>query len=218
MARRLLVFSAFVVALFTEMHGYPLTIYLLSGPLGGVVPGVDLSHNSGHLWTDLIGWKGDPHVSPFHLASYVFIFGGFWLIYAGWKVLFAAIKAGVSCIDADKAGYPAYYDWRTRSGCYFCFFQRRIEWVGLLERHPDLYELAMGYEKIDDEADERYTWTQRESLEELARPERVQEIKDRHEREMEKGKRRRINLPLVEVFDEVLDDEDDDQPCFFCHT
>ena len=87
-------FSAFVVALFTEMYGYPLTVYLLTGPLAGVVPGVDLSHNSGHLWTDLIGWKGDPHVSPFHLASYVFIFGGFWLIYAGWKVLFAAIKAG----------------------------------------------------------------------------------------------------------------------------
>jgi len=57
------------------------------------VPGVALSHNAGHLWTDLIGWKGDPHVSPFHLASYAFIIGGFWLIYAGWKVLFAAVKA-----------------------------------------------------------------------------------------------------------------------------
>ena len=77
-------FSAFVVALFTEMYGYPLTVYLLSGPLGGLVPGVDLSHNAGHLWTDLIGWKGDPHVSPFHLASYAFIIGGFWLIAAAW--------------------------------------------------------------------------------------------------------------------------------------
>ena len=87
-------FSAFVVALFTEMFGYPLTVYLLTGPLGGIVPGVDLSHNAGHLWTDLIGWKGDPHVSPFHLASYAFIIGGFWLIAAGWRVLFAAVKAG----------------------------------------------------------------------------------------------------------------------------
>jgi protein-S-isoprenylcysteine O-methyltransferase Ste14 len=83
-------FSAFVIALFTEMYGYPLTVYLLTGPLSGLVPGVDLSHNAGHLWTDLIGWKGDPHLSPFHLASYVFIGGGFWLIAAAWKVLYAA--------------------------------------------------------------------------------------------------------------------------------
>jgi protein-S-isoprenylcysteine O-methyltransferase Ste14 len=86
-------FSAFVVALFTEMYGYPLTIYLLSGPLSGLV-GVDLSHNSGHLWNELIGWKGDPHASPFHLASYVFIIGGFWLIASGWKHLYAAQKSG----------------------------------------------------------------------------------------------------------------------------
>ena len=85
-------FSALVVALFTEMYGYPLTVYLLTGPLSGLVPGVDLSHNSGHLWTDLIGWRGDPHVSPFHLASYAFIIGGFWLIASGWRVLFAAQK------------------------------------------------------------------------------------------------------------------------------
>lgn len=88
-------FSAFVVALFTEMYGYPLTIYLLTGPLAGLIPGVDLSHNAGHLWTDLIGWKGDPHVSPFHLASYAFIGGGFWLISAAWRVLHQAQRDGV---------------------------------------------------------------------------------------------------------------------------
>ena len=86
-------FSAFIVALFTEMYGYPLSVYLLSGPLSGLIPGVNLSHNSGHLWNDLIGWKGDAHVSPFHLASYVFIGGGFWLITAGWKHLYEAQKA-----------------------------------------------------------------------------------------------------------------------------
>ena len=86
-------FSAFVIALFTEMYGYPLTVYLFSGPLSGLIPGVDLSHNSGHLWNDLIGWKGDAHFSPFHLASYVFIGGGFWLIASGWKHLYAARKA-----------------------------------------------------------------------------------------------------------------------------
>jgi protein-S-isoprenylcysteine O-methyltransferase Ste14 len=85
-------FSAFIVALFTEMYGYPLTIYLLTGPAAGLIPGVNFSHSDGHLWNDLIGWKTDPHLSPFHLASYLFIGGGFWLIWASWKVLFAAQK------------------------------------------------------------------------------------------------------------------------------
>ena len=96
-------FSAFVVALFTEMYGYPLTVYLLSGPLSGLVPGVNLSHNAGHLWTDLIGWKGDPHFSPFHLVSYVFIFGGFWLIWTAWRVLFKAQQGGVLATDGAYA-------------------------------------------------------------------------------------------------------------------
>lgn len=125
-------FSAFVVALFTEMYGYPLTIYLLSGPLGGVVPGVDLSHNSGHLWTDLIGWKGDPHVSPFHLASYAFIFGGFWLIYASWKVLFAALKAGEL---ATTGPYE-----RVRHPQYLGFI---LIMVGFLLQWPTLATLVM---------------------------------------------------------------------------
>ena len=96
-------FSAFVVALFTEMYGYPLTVYLLSGPLAGLIPGVDLSHNSGHLWNDLIGWKGDAHVSPFHLASYAFIIGGFWLIASGWKHLYAAQKERRLATDGPYA-------------------------------------------------------------------------------------------------------------------
>lgn len=127
--------------------------------------------------------------------------------------------AGVhKLLETAGIGFPPYYEWRTRSGCYFCFFQRRIEWVGLLEKHPDLFELAKQYEKIDEETGERYTWNQRESLEELAKPERVEEIKARHEQAMQSKQKRRVNLPLIEVLDEVLEDEDDDQPCFFCHT
>ena len=84
-------FSAFVVALFAEMYGFPLTIYLLSGVLGDRL-GVDLTHNGGHLWAELIGWKGDPHLSPFHLLSYAFIGGGFWVVSAGWRHLLAAVK------------------------------------------------------------------------------------------------------------------------------
>lgn len=115
-------------------------------------------------------------------------------------------------------GFPDYYNWRTRSGCYFCFFQRRIEWVGLMENHPELFEEAKGYEKINPETGEHYSWSEKETLEELSKPERVRQIKEQHQKAMEAKRKRRVNLPLIEVFNEVLEDEDDDQPCFFCHT
>jgi protein-S-isoprenylcysteine O-methyltransferase Ste14 len=84
-------FSAFIVALFTEMYGFPLTIYLLSGWLQSRYPGVDfLSHNAGHLWHTLLGWKGDPHTDPLHMLSFLLIGGGFWLLASAWKVLYAA--------------------------------------------------------------------------------------------------------------------------------
>lgn len=89
--RSLSAFSAFIVALFTEMYGYPLTIYLLSGWLSRRYPGVDLlSHQSGHLWETLFGWQGDPHLNPLHLLSIALIFGGFILLSSAWKVLHAA--------------------------------------------------------------------------------------------------------------------------------
>lgn len=84
-------FSAFLVALFTEMYGFPLTLYLLSGWLGNRYPEIDLlSHNSGHLWSTLLGWQGDAHFSSFHLLSYIFIGGGFALLSAAWNVLYRA--------------------------------------------------------------------------------------------------------------------------------
>ena len=84
-------FSAFIVALFAEMYGFPLTIYLLSGWLGSRFPGLDLlSHNAGHLWSTLLGWQGDPHFSPTHLLSYVFIGGGFILLSSAWDILYKA--------------------------------------------------------------------------------------------------------------------------------
>ncbi len=84
-------FSAFLVALFTEMYGFPLTIYLLSGWLASRYPGMDLlTHNNGHLLQTLLGWKGDPHFSPIHLISNLLIGGGFFLIGAAWDVLYKA--------------------------------------------------------------------------------------------------------------------------------
>ncbi len=84
-------FSAFIVALFTEMYGFPLTIYLLSGWLGSRYPALDLfSHNAGHLWHTLLGWKTDPHLDPLHILSNVLVFGGFILLSSAWAILYKA--------------------------------------------------------------------------------------------------------------------------------
>jgi|SRR5665811_440530 len=97
------VFSAFIVALFTEMYGVPLTIYLLSSWLGSSFLGLNLSHSGGHLWNDLVGWSGDPHFSPFHIASYVSIIAGFWLMAVAWRHLYAARKEGRLAIAGPYA-------------------------------------------------------------------------------------------------------------------
>lgn len=88
-------FSGFLVALFVEMYGFPLTIYLLSGWLQTKVPGLDIfSHDAGHIWYALLGFEGDPHANPIHVASNVIIVGGFVLLSASWKVLFEAQREG----------------------------------------------------------------------------------------------------------------------------
>lgn len=92
--RSLGMYAAFVVALFSEMYGFPLTIYLLSGWLAGRFPGVDfLSHDAGHLLETMFGWRANPHFGPFHLLSFALIGGGFWLLAAAWRVLYAAQSA-----------------------------------------------------------------------------------------------------------------------------
>ena len=84
-------FAAFLVALFTEMYGFPLTLYILSGWLGSRYPGLDLfSHDSRRLWHTLLGWKGNPHLDPLHLLSNGLIFGGFILLASAWRVLYEA--------------------------------------------------------------------------------------------------------------------------------
>ena len=89
------VFSAFIVALFAEMYGFPLTLYLLSGWLSSAYPQIDwLSHDAGHLLEMWFGWRDHPHFGPFHLASFVLIGGGFWLLAAAWPVLYQAQREG----------------------------------------------------------------------------------------------------------------------------
>jgi len=91
-------------------------------------------------------------------------------------------KAGViEILESAGLGLPKYYAWRTRSGCTFCFFQQKIEWVRLMEEHPEAFEEAKAYEKTALDNGSPFTWSQNESLEELSRPERVAQIKQDHQ-------------------------------------
>ena len=126
-------FSAFIVALFVEMYGFPLTIYLLSGWLGRRYPGLDLtSHDAGHLWETLLGWKGDPHWNPLHLLSTALIFGGFLLLAAAWNVLYNAQRNGHLATTGPYA--------RVRHPQYDGFV---IIMLGFLLQWPTLLTLAM---------------------------------------------------------------------------
>lgn len=129
-------------------------------------------------------------------------------------------KAGVlELLENSGLGLPKYYEWRTRSGCTFCFFQQKIEWVRLLERHPEAFEEAKGYEKNALEHGSPFTWSQGESLEELTLPERIVAIKAEHERRME---RLRQQAPINPLRGNVCDVDIDDlygqqKVCLTCH-
>jgi 3'-phosphoadenosine 5'-phosphosulfate sulfotransferase (PAPS reductase)/FAD synthetase len=118
-------------------------------------------------------------------------------------------------LETSGLGLPAYYGWRSRSGCYFCFFQQKIEWVGLLENHPDLFKEASNYERARPGQESYYTWTQNESLEELSRPERIAAIKTEHAQRMTCDTKRYRDRTLVEVFDDLMS-ETMERPCIIC--
>ena len=126
-------FSAFLVALFTEMYGFPLTIYFLSGWLQSNYPDVNwLSHDSGHLLEMLFGWKANPHLGPFHMLSLIFIGGGFWLLSSAWRVLWAAQRSHVLALAGPYA--------RIRHPQYVAFV---LILFGFLLQWPTLLTLAM---------------------------------------------------------------------------
>lgn len=104
-------FSAFIIALFTEMYGFPLTIYFLSGWLQSNYPDVDwLAHDSGHLLEMMFGWSANPHFGPFHILSMVFIGGGFWLLASAWRVLYQAQRSKTLAISGpySRVRHPQY--------------------------------------------------------------------------------------------------------------
>ncbi len=126
-------FSAFIVALFVEMYGFPLTIYMLSGWLAARFPGVDfLSHDAGHIWYELLGFEGDPHLNPIHVSSNVLIVGGFFLLAAAWRVLYPAQKKGALATTGPYA--------RIRHPQYAAFI---VIMFGFLLQWPTLVTLVM---------------------------------------------------------------------------
>jgi protein-S-isoprenylcysteine O-methyltransferase Ste14 len=122
-------FSSFLVALFAEMYGFPLTIYVLSGWLQSRYPQVDwLSHDAGHLLEELFGWRANPHFGPFHILSFVFIGGGFILISAGWKVLYAAQRRRALA----ASGVYSYVRHPQYAGFVLVMFGFLLQWPTLL--------------------------------------------------------------------------------------
>jgi len=131
--RTLGMFSAFIVALFTEMYGFPLTIYLLSGWLTEKYPEINwLSHDAGHLPEMLFGWRGNPHFGPFHILSNVFILSGFWLLAKAWPVLYQAQKTGKLASTGPYA--------RIRHPQYAAFI---LVMVGFLFQWPTIVTLVL---------------------------------------------------------------------------
>jgi protein-S-isoprenylcysteine O-methyltransferase Ste14 len=126
-------FSSFVVALFAEMYGFPLTIYLMSGWLIKRYPGLDIySHNSGHLWETLFNIGGDPHFNLLHILSNVFIFVGFIIIANAWKILYESQKNHTLAVTGPYA--------RIRHPQYVGFV---IVMVGFLLQWPTIITLIM---------------------------------------------------------------------------
>ena len=129
-------------------------------------------------------------------------------------------KPGVlDILEGVGLGLPAYYEWRTRSGCTFCFFQQKIEWVRLMERHPEYFEEARQYEKNAVDHGSPFTWSQGESLDDLSKPERVAQIKEDHQRRLERMcVKRQINplRPDAEPID-IDDLYGKSKVCLACH-
>lgn len=126
-------FSAFLTALFAEMYGYPLTIFLLAGWLQSRYPGVDwLSHDAGHLLEMLFGWKANPHFGPFHLLSFALVVGGFALLARAWPVLYRAQRGGTLATTGPYA--------RIRHPQYAAFI---LIMLGFLVQWPTLLTLIM---------------------------------------------------------------------------
>jgi len=115
----------------------------------------------------------------------------------------------IKLLEDSGLGLPKYYEWRSRSGCHFCFYQRKIEWIGLYENHPDLFEDAKKYEKYDEKTGKRYTWSQGESLDELLA--RKDEIKEKFAKDNQNNNRSKGLIDVV-----LSSDDGESDSCLIC--
>jgi len=125
--------------------------------------------------------------------------------------------AVVRILEESGLGMPPYTEWgRTRSGCFFCFYQQKIEWVRLKQKHPDLYEQAKEYEKPNKINGNIFYWSQNESLEEIERPERTAEIIANWEKMQERLLAKRKKRKLVSILAGYESKDDQSQSCLMC--
>jgi len=125
------------------------------------------------------------------------------------------VKADIlRLLDESGIGLPDYYRWRSRSGCFFCFFQRKYEWVMLAEEHPDLFAEAVRYEQEHNDG-RTYTWTQGETLQELLQ--RKDQVKADHNKALVREKNIAATQSLAQALENVLDSSDQELPCLACH-
>lgn len=134
-------------------------------------------------------------------------------------------KQGVlELLSSSGLGLPKYYDWRSRSGCTFCFFQQKIEWVNLRRTHPEAFEEAKRYEKSALEHGSPFTWSHGESLSDLERPERIAQIEEDFAARRLREKRRKPVNPLRPIrfveptdIDDLFDEDEGGGACLVCH-
>lgn len=131
-------------------------------------------------------------------------------------------KAAVGeILEASGVGWPAYYKWRSRSGCTFCFFQQKVEWARLKEHHPEAFEEAKAYEKNAIDHGSPFTWTQGESLSELEKPERIIQIFRDYETRKAKISAKKTRNPLrpydFDDIDDIYGEDEGNGSCNICH-
>jgi len=132
-------------------------------------------------------------------------------------------KEGVfELLEASGIGLPKYYEWRSRSGCTFCFFQQKIEWVRLKKTHPDAFEHAKELEKTAESHGSPFTWTQGEPLTKLEEPARIKQIEEDFEKRVARNQARKEKFPnqlrtTIEDIDDIYDVDEGNGSCNICH-
>jgi 3'-phosphoadenosine 5'-phosphosulfate sulfotransferase (PAPS reductase)/FAD synthetase len=122
----------------------------------------------------------------------------------------------IRILEESKLGLPTFTKWgRTRSGCYFCFYQQKIEWVRLKEHHPDLFEKAKKYEYANKVNGNAFYWSGQEPLEELEKPERMEQIKRNWEKSQERD--RKSSNSLIHILGGLEEEEEEQEGCLICH-